>query len=864
MAAMGLVSRAFRRLVRCLGVACGLAWASSGPAAALTFQMISDADLAQQAEVIVEGRVLGSASASVEGPPQTDTRLEVLRVLKGDVSSSVLTVRTLGGIHGDLVLYVDGAPRFADGERVILFLVHGPEGTFRVLQLVLGAFHEVEIGGRLVALRDLDGATEARPLPDGSLILRSTPLDLPRDAAAFVSWLAAGAGSAADYFAAPGDGGRALMARWDLLNGPTGNPIRWFTFDTGGTVTVRVDESGLPGLPGGGFNEIRQALGLWTDDPGSSIRLAYAGTTPRTDRLCAAPAGEIQILFEDPAGAIVGTYDCQLGGVVAIGRACARLPVQTFQGTPFQPILDGAVTTQDGAQCFFERLGVFDISPVELFTHEVGHVLGLAHSTVMPAVMNPGLHRNFPNALYQDDREAIAYLYPNLGGPPPAAPSRLAATVLSSSQIALTWQDNATDETGFRIERRTGGGSFGEVASVGANVTAFTAAGLAAATTYEFRVRAVNEQGFSAYSSTASATTAPAGPTVPVAPSNLTATAVSTSRINLSWRDNAANETGYRVERRGYSGFTEVASLPAGSTSFAVTGLAAASPYEFRVRAANAQGLSAYSNPASTNTRGVVGPCVANDTTLCLLAGALRVEVDWKNQHAGGALGTGHAGALSTKTGSFWFFSADNVELLVKALDGGPVNGHYWFFYGALSDVEYWVRVTQTVTGEVAVFHNPPGEICGAGDVSALLKSFAAESVATGLRVDAWPAAEAAPVARATTASCTPGPQVLCLLGGRFEVRVDWVNPRNATSGTGTRVEASDRSGYFWFFDPANLELVVKALDGRAQNGHFWFFYGALSDVEYHLHVRDTVTGTSRTYDNPLGEICGLGDTAAF
>ena len=50
-------------------------------------------------------------------------------------------------------------------------------------------------------------------------------------------------------------------------------------------------------------------------------------------------------------------------------------------------------------------------------------------------------------------------------------------------------------------------------------------------------------------------------------------------------------------------------------------------------------------------------------------------------------------------------------------------------------------------------------------------------------------------------------------------------------------------TGYFWFFDDANVELVVKVLDGRSVNGHFWVFFGALSDVGYSITVTDTATG---------------------
>jgi hypothetical protein len=46
-------------------------------------------------------------------------------------------------------------------------------------------------------------------------------------------------------------------------------------------------------------------------------------------------------------------------------------------------------------------------------------------------------------------------------------------------------------------------------------------------------------------------------------------------------------------------------------------------------------------------------------------------------------------------------------------------------------------------------------------------------------------------------------------------------------------VKLTDDTGYFWFFDSANIELMTKVVDGRGLNGKFWFFYGALSDVQY-------------------------------
>jgi len=115
------------------------------------------------------------------------------------------------------------------------------------------------------------------------------------------------------------------------------------------------------------------------------------------------------------------------------------------------------------------------------------------------------------------------------------------------------------------------------------------------------------------------------------------------------------------------------------------------------------------------------------------------------------------------------------------------------------------------------------------------------------------------------TTACEPGPETLCLLDGRFEIRVDWRNPRPPfNSGTGRAIEGTQESGYFWFFSPTNVELVLKMIDGHGVNDHFWVFFGALTDVEYDIAVRDTETGLTETYTNAAGNICGQADTQAF
>lgn len=101
-------------------------------------------------------------------------------------------------------------------------------------------------------------------------------------------------------------------------------------------------------------------------------------------------------------------------------------------------------------------------------------------------------------------------------------------------------------------------------------------------------------------------------------------------------------------------------------------------------------------------------------------------------------------------------------------------------------------------------------------------------------------------------------------LSGRFSVGASWRDPRSAGTGPGRPVSLTVDTGAFWFFDPANLELVVKTLDGRTVNGHWWVFAAGLTDVEVELRVEDLGSGVARVYRNPPFGPPRLQDTVAF
>lgn len=111
---------------------------------------------------------------------------------------------------------------------------------------------------------------------------------------------------------------------------------------------------------------------------------------------------------------------------------------------------------------------------------------------------------------------------------------------------------------------------------------------------------------------------------------------------------------------------------------------------------------------------------------------------------------------------------------------------------------------------------------------------------------------------------CVPDDTTACLNNGRFEVRMDWLAP-DGSSGEGQAVELTDDTAYFWFFNQANVEAVIKVLRACNQNGHYWVFAGGLTNLRVDITVRDTEAEVTKTYRNPQRtDFATITDTGAF
>lgn len=130
-------------------------------------------------------------------------------------------------------------------------------------------------------------------------------------------------------------------------------------------------------------------------------------------------------------------------------------------------------------------------------------------------------------------------------------------------------------------------------------------------------------------------------------------------------------------------------------------------------------GVASFAQASSPASALSPDACTANATTLCLNAGRFQARAIFSAPSLSITNAPAQAVPLTGDTGYFWFFSANNVELVLKVVDGRTFNSYFWVFYGALSDVEYTITVTDTVTGAVKVYSNPQGQLASVADVAA-------------------------------------------------------------------------------------------------------------------------------------------------
>jgi fibronectin type 3 domain-containing protein len=210
---------------------------------------------------------------------------------------------------------------------------------------------------------------------------------------------------------------------------------------------------------------------------------------------------------------------------------------------------------------------------------------------------------------------------------PPAAPTSLTATTLGATSIQLAWTDNASDETGYSVQRCQGVGCTPsvQISLRPADATGYTDNTAVVDSVYSYRIVAVGIAGNSTASNTSTANTLR-----PAAPSALTATTLSADSIGLAWTDNSNNETGFTIQRCsgvGCGGFATLTTVGAGVLTYRDTTTNAGISYSYRIFATNISGSSANSNTATANTFAPATPTALVSSTVS----GSRIDLSWTN-----------------------------------------------------------------------------------------------------------------------------------------------------------------------------------------------------------------------------------------
>ena len=395
-----------------LSVACiGLALA--GPLRAHGFRAPRDiGELARAADVVALFEVESLTAERRGGLIFTRARARVVESVSGPLAAGdALDVVVPGGVLDDLGWLAVGSPQFRVGTKYFGSLQLRADGGWVPILLAYGLFES--------ATSD-EGERVLRPVPEGCgcapFLAEDVdgpgasvePLRVYREAALIAHLRLVLSGESTwqpELAVASSDRLPILPESCSLFVGNGGLFLRWQDFDRGSFVRVRAHEDGDPSRPDA-LELIDSSVDWWNAVPSSRVRLVYNGVGSGSID-CTEGPNDLALglfIFDDPCGDLADLDGCT--GTLAIGGPFF-VGSHEFEGAEWLTIVDWGILVNDDGGC------VGSEGYTSLMAHELGHCLGLDHSSDNAALMRPLCC----NEMHISDEECIRFPYPGIGQP---------------------------------------------------------------------------------------------------------------------------------------------------------------------------------------------------------------------------------------------------------------------------------------------------------------------------------------------------------------------------------------------------------------------------------------------------------------